>query len=268
MKSYCFFIFLNALILFAYAQNQTIPSTCEQYFALNGTQSCTSCQQAIYNTQQQPTAKCNVISILLSNSFISTTSGIDSLRDGINKTCTETAANPCNESDAINAYTEVDKACDAELNIYFAVKGTVKETTPPYSNDANIGSNAAITIFFNYLGIPFRESLCTKVEGEFCLIKQASQNQSPNITSPFDFTECDDCGKQNFDILKRFQSSHPLDTPNLQKVMADSTTNVLQAFEQKCPNLASDAQKLTSQFYNYPVTILISLIGFIYATFI
>ena len=58
MKYFSFFVFLNVLILFAYAQNPAGPTgpttpnpldvtTCEQSFALqNG--SCTPCQQALF----------------------------------------------------------------------------------------------------------------------------------------------------------------------------------------------------------------------------
>src|ERR1700753_2068999 len=97
MKSFSFFVFLNVLILFAYAQNQTIPSTtCEQNFGLNGTTSCTPCQQAIFNTTQPPVAKCNVLVTLLGHTLNAT--GPDSLRDDIDKTCAETA-DACSESD-------------------------------------------------------------------------------------------------------------------------------------------------------------------------
>ncbi|GBB94143.1 hypothetical protein RclHR1_00230021 [Rhizophagus clarus] len=267
MKSFSFFVFLNLLILFVYAQNQAIPSTtsstCEQYFTLNSTTSCTPCQQAIFKTQQLPTAKCNIIFILASNMLGPPTP--NSLRDDIDKTCAAEATNGCNESDAKSAYTEVDKACDAEINLYLSVQGTDKENTPPYSNEVDIGSSASSIIFANYLAIPFIKSLCTKVGGEYCIVKSFEQT---NSSDPLDLTQCDDCTKQSYDNLKSFQSSHPLDTPNLQRIMADSTTKEIQAFEQKCPNLAkSDAQKLTSQFYNYPRIILIGLIGFIYVTF-
>ncbi|GBB94146.1 hypothetical protein RclHR1_00230024 [Rhizophagus clarus] len=280
MKSFSFFVFLNLLIFFVYAQNQTIPATitCEQSFALNGT-TCTPCQQAIFNTTQPPTAKCNVLSILLSHlfegiSFVPDASGTSSVasepdltkaKDAVDKTCAETDA--CSESIAKSAYTEVNKACDTELNQYFSVNGTGKEVTPPYIT----GTNAALTVFIYYSAIPFRENLCIKVGGEYCFIKsyeQANQTQLSNVTNPFGLVQCDDCSKQKYDNIKNFLSSHPLDTPNLQKIMANSTDE-LQSFEQKCPNLVkSNAQKLINQFYNYPGIILIGLVGFIYVTFI
>ncbi|GBB94142.1 hypothetical protein RclHR1_00230020 [Rhizophagus clarus] len=83
--------------------------------------------------------------------------------------------------------------------------------------------------------------------GEYCFVnsyEQANQTltQSPDAKVT-DLIKCDDCSKQDYDNLKSFRSSHPPDTPNLQKILDDSTNKELQAFEQKCPNLAkSDAQ--------------------------
>ncbi|GBB94145.1 hypothetical protein RclHR1_00230023 [Rhizophagus clarus] len=262
MKSFSFFVFLNVLILFAHAQNQT--TTCEQFNLLNGTATCTPCQQAIFKTNQLPISKCNVVGILFGHALGAT--GPDSLRDDIDKTCAETA-DACSESDAKSAYTEVDKACNTELNQYFSA-------TPPYNNEASIGSDAALTILVNYMAIPFRESLCFKVGGEYCLVKsyeqtnQSAITQSTNATNLFQLDQCDDCTQQSYNNLKNFQLSHPLNTPNLKKIMTDITTKQIQTFEQNCPNLKSDAQKLATQFYNYSVVILIGLIGFIYVNFI
>jgi hypothetical protein len=96
---------------------------------------------------------------------------------------------------------------------------------------------------------------------------KSSQSKSPEDINPV--IQCDDeCSKQTYNNFKNYQLSHPLDTPNLQKIFANST---IQVIEEKCPNIAnsfkSDGQKLSSQFYNYHGTILISFLGFIYVTF-
>lgn len=49
MKFFSFFALLNLLVLFAYAQDQAPPGTCEEAFSLKGT-TCTPCQQTLLNT--------------------------------------------------------------------------------------------------------------------------------------------------------------------------------------------------------------------------
>jgi hypothetical protein len=118
---------------------------------------------------------------------------------------------------------------------------------------------------------------------EYCLakaIEQVNQTQSQseiqNLTDPFTSLQCDECYKQVYNNFKNYQSSHPLDTPNLQKILSDDPKeikNYIEKFENKCPNLIttnttnivkSDGQILSNQFYNYPGIILIGLLGFIY----
>ncbi|GBB94141.1 hypothetical protein RclHR1_00230019 [Rhizophagus clarus] len=278
MKSFSYLVFLNVLILFAYAQDQPIPATsCEQRFALQGT-TCTPCQQALFKhnfidtsaaiAKQPPSDKCMVTSIFSYHLLeeISTTPGtsaadVTKVKNALDKTCADTANNACSESDAKSAYTEVDKACDAELNQYLSGKDTTDL----------VGTRAVATITLYYLAIPLRDILCSKVGNEYCFVKffeQANKTQTttPNA-NPFgpNSLQCDDCSKQAYNSIKSFQSSHPLDTPNLQKIMANTTTKEIQAFEQKCPNLAkSDAQRLTNQFYNYLGIILTCLVGFLF----
>ncbi|CAB4487996.1 hypothetical protein RhiirA1_532277 [Rhizophagus irregularis] len=301
MKTFSSFIFLNALILFAYAQDQTLPATtCEQSFALQGT-TCTPCQQAIFKNggsddassfinKKPPSNKCLFTSIftyhLLESSSATPatpstpgtpgTPKIDSaiVKDALDKTCADTANNACSESDAKNAYTEIDKACDAELNQYLSSEGTPGTGKGPAPTSANmVGPKAESLMLSFYLAIPIRDISCLKVNGEYCSVKEfeqakQAQSQSPN-TNPFANLQCDECSKQSYGNIKGYLSSHPPDTPNLQKIVGD-TQQSLQAFENQCPNIASsaksDGQKLANQFYNYFGIILISLVGFIYTT--
>ncbi|CAB4376684.1 unnamed protein product [Rhizophagus irregularis] len=302
MKTFSFFIFLNVLIPFAYAQDQTLPATtCEQNFALQGT-TCTPCQQAIFKNggsdassfvnKKPPSNKCLFTNIFAYHLFESSsatpatpstpgtpgTLKIDSasVKDALDKTCADTANNACSESDAKNAYTEIDKACDAELNQYLSSKGTPGTGKGPAFTSANIvGLEAESLMLSFYLANPIREISCLKVNGEYCGVKnfdkQAKQAQSqPPNTNPFANLQCDECSKQSYNNIKSYLSSHPPDTPNLQKFVGE-TQQSLQVFENQCPNIASsaksDGQKLTNQFYNYFGIILISLVGFIYTTF-
>ncbi|RGB41724.1 hypothetical protein C1646_662828 [Rhizophagus diaphanus] len=294
MKTFSSFIFLNLLILFAYAQDQTLPATtCEQNFALQG-KTCTPCQQAIFKNggidestsfinKKPPSNKCLFSSIFIYHLLESSsatpatpstpgtpgTPKIDSasVKDALDKTCADTANNACKESDAKNAYIEIDKACDAELNQYLSSKGSPGTGKGPAPTSANIVGSRAESLMLNfYLAIPTREISCLKVNGEYCAIKGfEAQSQSPN-TNPFANLQCDECSKQTYNNLKSYVSSHPPDTPNLQKIVGD-TKQQLQVFENQCPNIAkSDGQKPTNQLYNYFGIILISLVGFIYTT--
>ena len=113
MKSFSSFIFLNVLILFAYAQDQTLPATtCEQNFALQGT-TCTPCQQAIYKNggsdassfvnKKPPSNKCLFIYlkvVLLLPLLLVPYPWYSSVKDALDKTCADTTNNACSESDA------------------------------------------------------------------------------------------------------------------------------------------------------------------------
>ncbi|CAB4487991.1 hypothetical protein RhiirA1_541710 [Rhizophagus irregularis] len=302
MKSFSFFVFLNVLILFAYAQNQTVPeaATCEQTFFLTGT-TCTPCQQAIFKNNANPSFlditvpsdKCLADKIFFYYLFLtpSTTPATPGTPDtpderisqftkkaieDLDKTCAETANNACNESNAKNSYTEVSKACDAELNQYLSSNNRT-------GTDGSVGSITISTMLGYYMAIPIRENLCLKVNGEYCkarmiknnaILLQANQTQSQQPNT-FSFLSCDDeCTIQSYNNIKSFLSSHPPDIPNLQKII-NSTSNPLKIFENSCPNITnsivnnsiasneseikSDGQKLTNQFYNYSGIILIGL---------
>ncbi|RGB41721.1 hypothetical protein C1646_751783 [Rhizophagus diaphanus] len=300
MKSFSFFVILNVLILFAYAQNQTVPeaNTCEQNFLLIG-KTCTPCQQAIFKNggipsftdKTVPSNKCLADTIFFYYLFFdpSNPATFDTADtpdekiskftkkaiEDLDKTCAETANNACNESDAKNSYTEVAKVCDAELNQYLSSNNGTK-------NDERVGSRAISTMLGYYLAIPFRENLCLKVNGEYCKAKIyknfaifSQTNQTQYQPNTFSYLSCDDeCIIQFYNNIKSFQSSHPPDIPNLQKII-NSTSNPLKEFENSCPNITnsivnnsiasneseikSDGQKLTNQFYNYSGIILIGL---------
>jgi hypothetical protein len=178
MKPFSFFIFLNVLTLFAYAQDQ---NTCEQKFNLQG-KPCSPCQQALSKVtgtpftdpKQTPPDKCNVFFMFYH--YLSEITSItpdnpipefSKVIEALDKTCAETANNACSESTAKSVYTNIDKICDAELNQYFSVKGTGKEHTPP--ND--VGFLADSTIATYYLAIPLRANMCVKVGGGKLLSK-------------------------------------------------------------------------------------------------
>jgi hypothetical protein len=160
------------LTLFVYAQNQT---TCEQKFSLQN-ESCTPCQQVLFKYKEatdnikfleKPTDKCLVSNFLAYyvtvSSLISdkTVDDITKVKGGIELACADTAKNPCNESTAKSIYTEIDKACDVELNQYYSVKETGKVLSP--SENVGLLAEKAITIY--YMAIPSRENMCVEVEG-------------------------------------------------------------------------------------------------------
>jgi hypothetical protein len=167
MKSFVFFIILNVLTLFAHAQGQT---TCEQKFSLQG-ETCTPCQQALfkYGATDFKTIpnKCWALAIFQSHVNENTTITSDTppqekianTKLALDKTCAETANNACNESTAKSIYTEIDKACDAELNQYYTANETNKIITPE-----NVGLLASSAISLYYAAIPLRENMCVKVE--------------------------------------------------------------------------------------------------------
>jgi hypothetical protein len=174
MKSFSFFILLNVLNFFAYAYAQDQEITCEQNFDLQG-KTCTPCQQALFKhkvniifgqANQQLPDKCDIFGLYVKYSFENTVDIVTPaettkkvVKENIENTCAEAAA--CNESDAKSAYTEIDKACDEELNQYYSVEGTAKEAPP--LNNAGLLAEEGITKY--YAAIPLRDIFCSKVEG-------------------------------------------------------------------------------------------------------
>ncbi|PKC05760.1 hypothetical protein RhiirA5_484673 [Rhizophagus irregularis] len=296
MKSFSFFVLLNVLILFAYAQDQTLPAaaTCELTFALQQGSTCTPCQQALFKhnpldssfleTKKQPSDKCLFTSFLFyhisvndpsSNGTINLDSpDIPKLTLAFDQACADTANNACSESDSKNAYTEVANACDVEVNEYISVNGTGTGET----NISSVGGRAISTMINYYIAIPTRDNFCLKINNQYCSVKsfeQSSQNTSTSNTNTINGLSCEDeCNKQSYKNLLSYQSSHPPDARNLQKVFIGKN-NQLASYEARCPNMTSiiannfksDGQKLTHQFYNFSGIILISLVGFIYTTF-
>ncbi|RGB41720.1 hypothetical protein C1646_662824 [Rhizophagus diaphanus] len=293
MKSFSFFVLLNVLILFAYAQDQTSPAaaTCEQNFAIQEGSTCTPCQQALFKhnttdstfleTKKPPSDKCLFTSFLVHYLTVNEPpsddkklNNLDSqkITAALNQACVDTAA--CSVSDTKNAYTEVAKACDVEVNKYISANGTGNGMT----STSSIGGRAILTMIEYYVAIPTRDNFCLKVNDQYCTVKSfetSNQNTTTSDKNTFNSLSCEDeCNKQFYKNLLSYQSSHPPDTRNLQKVFIGKN-NPLQEYEERCPsmtsnianNFKSDGQKLTHQFYNNYGVILISLIAFIYTTF-
>ncbi|CAG8737388.1 13245_t:CDS:2, partial [Funneliformis caledonium] len=254
--------------------------TCEQEFNLQGT-TCTPCQQTLHKypsldiasliNKQPPSDKCLVFSIfqyhLMEGNAASTPDNIMdpvNVNNALDKTCADTANNACSEDYVQSVYTEIDKTCDAELNKNF------NGTPDP------IGTKAFGALITFYTSIPLRTYFCTKSGDEYCFskfLKAANtsqtkpQGQGPDI-DPFVDIICDDCTRQSRNKFKEFQASHPLNTPNLQKALANETKSQ-DEFDAKCgkSSAKSNGHRIINDF-SKSYGILMELVVFFYMNFL
>jgi len=166
-------VLLN-LIFLTYAQVPEI--TCEQEFGLQGT-TCSPCQQKVHEysfasfasnviAKQPPSDKCLIVLTFLYNLIGdgTTTTPAESptldpvkVNQAIEKSCDDTA-NQCSESHVQDVYTEVEKACETELE-------GVDPKTPIInpSDPKSTGYKAALIIMMYYTAIPSRGFFCNKI---------------------------------------------------------------------------------------------------------